>query len=76
MTNNPAVKVLHCLPALHDQKNTTVQSILKNYDFKNGIEITNNVFQKNQEIIFNQSENKLHTIKAILISTLIKNIDI
>lgn len=75
MTNNPDVKVLHCLPALHDQKNTIVKSILKEYNLQDGIEITDSVFQKNQEIIFEQTENRLHTIKAILISSLIENIN-
>ncbi|ACL30170.1 ornithine carbamoyltransferase [Buchnera aphidicola] len=74
ITNNPQVKVLHCLPALHDQKTCTVKSILKKYGFKNGMEITDEVFQKNQKIIFEQAENRLHTIKAILVSSLLKTI--
>ncbi|CAL4323919.1 Ornithine carbamoyltransferase subunit I [Buchnera aphidicola (Protaphis terricola)] len=72
MTNNPNVKVLHCLPALHDKKNNLVKSILDKYNLKNGIEITDNIFQKYQNIIFKQAENRLHTIKAIIISSLIK----
>ncbi|QCI17185.1 ornithine carbamoyltransferase [Buchnera aphidicola (Aphis helianthi)] len=76
MTNNPSVKVLHCLPALHDQKNIIVKSILKEYNLQDGIEITDNIFQKNQGIIFEQAENRLHTIKAILISSLIKTINL
>ncbi|QCI18904.1 ornithine carbamoyltransferase [Buchnera aphidicola] len=75
MTNNPSVKVLHCLPALHDKKNNIVKSILKKYNLTNGIEITDSIFQKNEKIIFEQAENRLHTIKAILIATLIKTIN-
>lgn len=76
ITNNPKVKVLHCLPSLHDQKTYIGKSILKKYGFENGMEITDDVFQKNQEIIFEQAENRLHTIKAILVSSLLKTIDI
>ncbi|QFQ32538.1 ornithine carbamoyltransferase [Buchnera aphidicola (Aphis fabae)] len=75
MTNNPSVKVLHCLPALHDQKNIIVKSMLKEHNLQDGVEITDSIFQKNQEIIFEQAENRLHTIKAILISSLVKNIN-
>ncbi|QIQ41953.1 MAG: ornithine carbamoyltransferase [Buchnera aphidicola (Microlophium carnosum)] len=75
MTNNPQVKVLHCLPALHDQKTDIGTSILKKYGFENGMEITNDIFKKNQKIIFEQAENRLHTIKAILVSSLSKTIE-
>ncbi|ALD15308.1 ornithine carbamoyltransferase [Buchnera aphidicola (Aphis glycines)] len=75
MTDNNSVKVLHCLPALHSQKNIIVKSILKEYNFQDGVEITDSVFQKNKNIIFEQAENRLHTIKAILISSLVKNIN-
>lgn len=76
MTNNPNIKVLHCLPALHDKNNMIVKSVLKEYDLEYGIEITDDIFQKNQKIIFEQSENRLHTIKAILISSLVQDINI
>ncbi|QCI17762.1 ornithine carbamoyltransferase [Buchnera aphidicola (Acyrthosiphon lactucae)] len=75
MTHNPQIKVLHCLPALHDQKTNIGKSILKKYGFKDGMEITDDIFQKNQKIIFEQAENRLHTIKAILISSLLKTIN-
>ncbi|QCI22226.1 ornithine carbamoyltransferase [Buchnera aphidicola] len=75
-TNNPQVKILHCLPALHDQKTDIGKSILKKYGFKNGIEITNNIFQKHQETIFEQAENRLHTIKAMVVSSLSKTINL
>ncbi|AEO08157.1 ornithine carbamoyltransferase [Buchnera aphidicola] len=75
MTNNPNVKVLHCLPALHDDNTEIGKDLFKKYGFKNGVEITNDVFQKNEKIIFEQAENRLHTIKAILISSLLKQIN-
>ncbi|QIQ41389.1 MAG: ornithine carbamoyltransferase [Buchnera aphidicola (Aphis urticata)] len=75
LTDNPCIKVLHCLPALHDQKNTIVASMLKKYYLEDGVEITDSIFQKNKDIIFEQAENRLHTIKAILISSLMQDID-
>lgn len=75
MTKNPKVKILHCLPALHDQKTSTGKSILKEYGLKDGMEITDNLFQKHQKTIFEQAENRLHTIKALLISSLVKEIN-
>lgn len=76
LTNNPKIKILHCLPALHDQKTKMGKSILKKYGFKNGMEITDNVFKTNEETIFEQSENRLHTIKAILVSSLSQDINL
>ncbi|QCI24429.1 ornithine carbamoyltransferase [Buchnera aphidicola (Muscaphis stroyani)] len=76
MTNNTQIKVLHCLPALHDQKTEISKSILKQYALKNGIEITNDVFKKHENIIFEQAENRLHTIKSILLLSLLKNVDL
>ncbi|CAL4321970.1 ornithine carbamoyltransferase [Buchnera aphidicola] len=70
IAQNPKVKILHCLPALHD-KNTKIGKKISNlYQFNDGIEITNEIFDKYNRIIFQQAENRLHTIKAILISTL------
>ncbi|WP_343128046.1 ornithine carbamoyltransferase [Buchnera aphidicola (Takecallis taiwana)] len=74
-TKNYNVKVLHCLPALHDQNTVISKKISELYNLQDGIEITNEVFQSNKDIIFNQSENKLHTIKSLMILTLNKNID-
>ncbi|ANZ22573.1 ornithine carbamoyltransferase [Buchnera aphidicola (Diuraphis noxia)] len=75
-TYNPQVKILHCLPALHNQKTELGKSILQKYGFNNGMEITNDIFQKNEKIIFEQAENRLHTIKAILVSSLAKTINL
>ncbi|QCI16037.1 ornithine carbamoyltransferase [Buchnera aphidicola] len=72
MTYNSQVKILHCLPALHDQKTDMGKSILKKYGFQNGMEITDDIFKENQKIIFEQAENRLHTIKALLVSSLLK----
>lgn len=74
MTNNNQVKILHCLPALHDQNTTIGKSILNEYGLKGGMEITDEIFKKHQNTIFEQAENRLHTIKAIIISSLVKQI--
>lgn len=74
LTNNDNVKILHCLPALHDQNTILSKKISNLYNIHNGLEISNTVFQKNKEIIFSQSENKLYTIKAMMICTLNKKI--
>jgi len=75
LTNNKNVKVLHCLPALHDKKTVLSKNIYSPYNLNNGIEVTNSVFEKNKEIIFRQSENKLHTIKSLLILSLVNKIN-
>lgn len=72
LTKNPKTKILHCLPALHDLKTTLGKKIIKKFGLKNGIEITDEVFQKNKKIILEQSINKLYTIKSILMFTLNK----
>ncbi|CAL4042996.1 Ornithine carbamoyltransferase subunit I [Buchnera aphidicola (Takecallis arundicolens)] len=74
-TKNYNIQVLHCLPALHDQNTIIGKKCSTLYNLPDGIEITNEIFQSHKKIIFNQSENKLHTIKALMILTLKKNID-
>ncbi|URJ25124.1 ornithine carbamoyltransferase [Candidatus Blochmannia ocreatus (nom. nud.)] len=70
-TNNPNIKFLHCLPALHDQETTIGKKIAKKYNLYNGLEVTNDVFESTHSIVFDQAENRLHTIKALMIATLI-----
>lgn len=76
LTENYKIKVLHCLPALHNHKTNIGISILKKYGLKNGMEITDDIFQKHQDTIFDQAENRLHTIKAMLLSSLLKSINL
>lgn len=73
LTKNSNVKVLHCLPALHDKNTKMGKKFSKLYQFHDGIEITNEVFKKYNNIIFEQAENRLHSIKALMIATLKKN---
>lgn len=72
--NNPDIKFLHCLPALHDESTIIGKKISKKYGLYDGIEVTNEVFNSKYSIVFLQAENRLHTIKAILVSTLLKQL--
>ncbi|CAL4043347.1 ornithine carbamoyltransferase [Buchnera aphidicola] len=72
LTKNKNVKILHCLPAFHDNNTIIGKKILEKFNLHNGLEITNSIFEEHSSTIFEQSENKLHTIKALMISSLIK----
>jgi len=69
-TKNPDVRVMHCLPAFHDTQTTLGGQIAKQYGMTNGFEVTDDVFQSPATIVFDQAENRMHTIKAILVATL------
>ena len=69
-TRNPQIKFMHCLPAFHDTETTLGRQIADTYGLKNGVEVTNDVFESDYNIAFEQAENRMHTIKAILVSTL------
>jgi ornithine carbamoyltransferase len=68
-TGNPAVKFMHCLPAFHD-RNTTVGEELFQSTGLDALEVTDDVFESTHSIVFDQAENRMHTIKAILVATL------
>jgi ornithine carbamoyltransferase len=69
-TGNPAVKFMHCLPAFHDENSTVGREIMELTGMTSGLEVTNDVFESDASIVFDQAENRLHTIKAILVATL------
>jgi len=68
-TGNPDAKFLHCLPAFHNRDTKVGAEIFAKYGL-DGIEVTEDVFESPQSIVFDQAENRLHTIKAILVATL------
>jgi ornithine carbamoyltransferase len=68
-SNNPDVRFLHCLPALHNAGTDVGAELSKKYGV-DALEVTNEVFESNASIVFDQAENRLHTIKAILVATL------
>ena len=61
---------MHCLPAFHDTNTVVGREIMEHTGMINGIEVTDEVFTSNASIVFDQAENRLHTIKAILVATL------
>ena len=67
---NPKVKFMHCLPAFHDANTVVGAKIMAETNMPDGIEVTDDVFESNASIVFDQAENRLHTIKAILVATL------
>ncbi len=69
--NNPRVRFMHCLPAFHNSETKVGAQIAAQYpDLKNGIEVTDEVFESPINICFDQAENRMHTIKAVLVSSL------
>jgi ornithine carbamoyltransferase len=68
-TGNPHVKFMHCLPAYHDRQTTIGEEIYQEFGL-DGLEVTDEVFESAASIVFDQAENRLHTIKAILVATL------
>jgi ornithine carbamoyltransferase len=68
--NNPHVKFMHCLPAYHDTETTIGKQIEADYGISGGLEVTNDVFESERNVCFDQAENRLHSIKALLVATL------
>lgn len=68
-TKNPHVKFMHCLPAFHDQETKIGKEIALKYGLDE-LEVTDEVFESEHSIVFDQAENRMHTIKAILVETL------
>jgi Aspartate/ornithine carbamoyltransferase, Asp/Orn binding domain len=69
-SGNPHVKFLHCLPAFHDTRTSVGRQIAKDFGLVNGVEVTDDVFESELNLAFEQAENRMHTIKAILVATL------
>lgn len=68
-TGNPDVRFLHCLPAFHDRA-TTLGEQLYQLTGMEGLEVTDEVFESDASVVFDQAENRMHTIKAVLVATL------
>ncbi len=69
-TGNPKVKFMHCLPAFHDPNTIVGREMMEHTGMASGLEVTGDVFESPASIVFDQAENRLHTIKAILVATL------
>ena len=68
-TGNPSVRLLHCLPALHNRETEVSEAIFERFGL-DGVEVTEDVFESDASIVFDQAENRLHTIKAVMVATL------
>jgi ornithine carbamoyltransferase len=68
-TGNPGVRFMHCLPAFHD-RNTAVGEEIYDKTGMESLEVTDEVFESRHSIVFDQAENRMHTIKAVLVATL------
>jgi ornithine carbamoyltransferase len=69
-SGNPKVKFMHCLPAFHDPNTVVGREMMEHTGMTEGLEVTGEVFESPASIVFDQAENRLHTIKALLVATL------
>lgn len=68
-TGNPNVKFLHCLPAFHNRDTSVGEDIFQKFGL-DGMEVTEEVFESIASVVFDEAENRLHTIKAVMVATL------
>ncbi|WP_340540628.1 ornithine carbamoyltransferase [Nocardioides sp. GXZ039] len=68
-TGNPHVRFMHCLPGFHDRETTVGEEIFQQTGMS-ALEVTDEVFESRHSIVFDQAENRMHTIKAVLVATL------
>ena len=69
LTGNPNVKFLHCLPAYHNRNTKIGEEIFQKFGLES-MEVTDDVFESEASIVFDQAENRMHTIKAVMVATL------
>jgi ornithine carbamoyltransferase len=68
-TGNPNVKFMHCLPAFHNRDTKVGEEIFEQHGM-DGLEVTDDVFESERSIVFDEAENRMHTIKAVMVATL------
>ncbi len=68
-TGNPGVKFMHCLPAFHNRETAVGADVFDKFGL-DGIEVTEEVFESPHSIVFDQAENRMHTIKAVMVATM------
>ena len=69
LTGNPNAKFLHCLPAFHNRETTVGEDIYEKFKI-DAMEVTEDVFESEASIVFDEAENRMHTIKAVMVATL------
>ncbi len=70
LTKNSKIKFMHCLPAFHNRETVLGKEIFEKYGM-DGLEVTEDVFESEYSVVFDEAENRMHTIKAIMIATLL-----
>lgn len=70
LTGNPNTKFLHCLPAFHNADTKVGHDMAEKFGLDNGLEVTEDVFESPASVVFDEAENRLHTIKAVMVATL------
>jgi ornithine carbamoyltransferase len=68
-TRNPSVKFMHCLPAFHDDQTEVGAEVLATMPGESCLEVSNGVFESPASIVFDQAENRMHTVKAVMVAT-------
>lgn len=68
-SGNPDVRFLHCLPAFHNRETKKGEAVYQEYGL-DGMEVTEDVFESERSVVFDQAENRMHTIKAVMVATL------
>ncbi len=68
-TGNPACKFMHCLPAYHNRETKVGEDVYQKFGM-DGVEVTEDVFESPASIVFDEAENRMHTIKAVMVATL------
>ena len=69
LTGNPDCKFLHCLPAFHNRETTVGEMIYQKFGL-DGLEVTEEVFESPASVVFDEAENRMHTIKAVMVATM------
>jgi ornithine carbamoyltransferase len=69
-TGNRPARFMHCLPAFHDKETVVGRQVMEHTGLDDGLEVTDEVFESHASIVFDQAENRLHTIKAVLVATI------
>lgn len=70
LTGRPDAKFMHCLPAFHDESTVVGRTVAEDFGLRGGVEVSDEVFESSASIVFDQAENRMHTIKAVLVATL------
>jgi ornithine carbamoyltransferase len=68
-TGNPAAKFMHCLPAFHDDQTEVGAQVLATMPGETCLEVSDAVFESPASIVFDQAENRMHTVKAVMVAT-------